>query len=353
MMPAVTVVIPVYNCEKYVGRAIQSVLQQPCADQAEVLVVNDGSKDRSGEICDRYAAENANVRVLHKENGGVASARNLGIEQARGNYIAFLDSDDWWEPDFLSEDIVAKFAIGGGNADVYEFAYRRVNYYRNMERRIPVCEEVLTYESPALERFDWHHHCAHIFKRTLLQQYEIRYPNIKAYEDIAFATMALFHAKKQERINKMIFSYFELPGSLSHSTSLVENIACRKEMHKGVRAHIQKYGCDYSQERDIALTTAESLPRLCVALRYQKLRAFVEENCNRYLLENPEERLWSSLQRRIEQYNRHPMQFWLKSRIVKGFPLTVKRICYRLPGISGVANRINSKYIQKMTPIRR
>lgn len=113
MMPAVTVVIPVYNCEKYVGRAIQSVLKQPCADQAEVLVVNDGSKDRSGEICDRYAAENANVRVLHKENGGVASARNLGIEQARGNYIAFLDSDDWWEPDFLSEDIVAKFAIGG------------------------------------------------------------------------------------------------------------------------------------------------------------------------------------------------------------------------------------------------
>lgn len=114
MNPAITVVIPVYNCEKYVERAVRSVLSQPCANQAEVLVVDDGSKDSSGEICDKLAAEYNNVRVFHKENGGVSSARNLGIEQAAGEYIAFLDSDDWWEPDFLDEPMLAEFTSGGG-----------------------------------------------------------------------------------------------------------------------------------------------------------------------------------------------------------------------------------------------
>lgn len=113
MTPSITVIIPVYNCEKYVERAIRSVLNQPCAAKTEIIVVNDGSKDHSGEICDRIAAEHNNVRVLHKENGGVSSARNMGIERAEGEYIAFLDSDDWWESDFLDEHIMEKITTGG------------------------------------------------------------------------------------------------------------------------------------------------------------------------------------------------------------------------------------------------
>ena len=81
MKPLITVVIPVYNCERYVARAIKSVLDQPCGDRAEILVVDDGSTDKSGEVCDRIASENSNVYVIHKENGGVSTARNLGIEK--------------------------------------------------------------------------------------------------------------------------------------------------------------------------------------------------------------------------------------------------------------------------------
>lgn len=99
MKPIITVVIPVYNCERYVARAIKSVLDQPCGDRAEILVVDDGSTDKSGEVCDRIASENSNVYVIHKENGGVSTARNWESEKATGEYIAFLDSDDWWEPD--------------------------------------------------------------------------------------------------------------------------------------------------------------------------------------------------------------------------------------------------------------
>lgn len=114
MVPAITVVIPVYNCEKYVTRAVRSVALQPCGDQVEILVVDDGSKDGSGKVCDGLAQEYANVRVIHKENGGVSTARNIGIENATGKYIAFLDSDDWWESGFLNQTQMEEFAISGG-----------------------------------------------------------------------------------------------------------------------------------------------------------------------------------------------------------------------------------------------
>ena len=144
MKPLITVVIPVYNCERYVARAIKSVLDQPCGDRAEILVVDDGSTDKSGEVCDRIASENSNVYVIHKENGGVSTARNLGIEKATGEYIAFLDSDDWWEPGFLNQMQIEEF-IGG--ADVFEFAYRKMNYYKTMERVFDVAEREITYQT--------------------------------------------------------------------------------------------------------------------------------------------------------------------------------------------------------------
>ena len=89
----VSIIIPVYNSEKYLQDCLDSVLSQTFTD-FEVLLVDDGSKDGSGAICDAYAAKDSRIRVLHKENGGVSSARNHGIDNARGEYIVFADSDD-------------------------------------------------------------------------------------------------------------------------------------------------------------------------------------------------------------------------------------------------------------------
>ena len=98
--PTISVIVPVYNTEKYLPRCIESVLAQTFVDW-EMLLIDDGSTDASGSICDEYAAKDERIRVFHKENGGVSSARNLGLDNAQGEWITFVDSDDWIEENFL------------------------------------------------------------------------------------------------------------------------------------------------------------------------------------------------------------------------------------------------------------
>ena len=90
----ISIIVPVYNTEKYLHRCIDSILAQTFTD-FELLLINDGSKDNSGKICDEYAAKDSRVRVFHKENGGVSSARNMGLDNAKGEWVTFVDSDDW------------------------------------------------------------------------------------------------------------------------------------------------------------------------------------------------------------------------------------------------------------------
>ena len=104
--PKISVIVPVYNTEKYLHRCIDSILSQTFTD-FELLLINDGSKDSSGAICDEYAAKDNRVRVFHKENGGVSSARNLGLDNAQGEWIAFVDSDDYMFPDMLERMLSA------------------------------------------------------------------------------------------------------------------------------------------------------------------------------------------------------------------------------------------------------
>lgn len=98
--PAVSIIVPVYNTEKFLRRCIDSILAQTYTD-FELLLIDDGSKDSSGTICDEYAEKDTRVRVFHKANGGVSSARNVGLDNARGEWVTFVDSDDYIEENFL------------------------------------------------------------------------------------------------------------------------------------------------------------------------------------------------------------------------------------------------------------
>ncbi len=120
----VSIIMPVYKVEEYVGKAIESIQAQTLTDW-EFLIVDDGTPDRSGEICDEYAAKDERIRVIHKENGGAPSARNLAIDMAKGEYLYFLDSDDWAEPAML-EDMYqlakrdnAQLVVAGFYIDTY------------------------------------------------------------------------------------------------------------------------------------------------------------------------------------------------------------------------------------------
>jgi len=98
--PLVSIIIPVYNVERYLAQCIESILSQTFAD-FELLLINDGSRDNSGNICDSYASDDIRVRVFHKNNSGVSASRNLGIHHAEGKWITFIDSDDWVDNDYL------------------------------------------------------------------------------------------------------------------------------------------------------------------------------------------------------------------------------------------------------------
>ena len=139
----VSVIIPAYNIEDYIGRCLDSIISQTYKN-LEIIVVDDGSRDYTGEILDNYAKKDRRIKVIHKENGGVSSARNKGIEAAEGDYIGFIDGDDLIEPemyktlvDLLEEE----------NADIAHCGYQmvfpdRIDYYHNTgKKKIQTTEE--------------------------------------------------------------------------------------------------------------------------------------------------------------------------------------------------------------------
>ena len=115
----ISIIIPVYNAEKYIRKSLDSVLGQTY-QKLEVILVNDGSTDQSGAICNEYAQKDSRVVVLHKENGGVSSARNAGLKRAKGNYIGFIDPDDWIDP-YMFEELYQ--LIIDHNADISACGY--------------------------------------------------------------------------------------------------------------------------------------------------------------------------------------------------------------------------------------
>lgn len=134
-MPFLSVIIPVYNVEPYLRQCVDSVLNQNLEDY-ELILVDDGSPDSCPQICDQYALENLNVRVIHKENGGLSSARNAGLHIAQGDYIAFMDSDDWWNPK-VSVNRMLGVVRDNQDADVFLFSgldyVEGVGYYERAD----------------------------------------------------------------------------------------------------------------------------------------------------------------------------------------------------------------------------
>ena len=121
-MPIISVVVPVYKVEPYLDTCVSSILAQTFSD-FELILVNDGSPDRCPQMCEAWAEKDKRIKVIHKENGGLADARNCGVRAASGQYIAFVDSDDWVSPELLS---TLYEGMQHGNYDITQCNFRRV-----------------------------------------------------------------------------------------------------------------------------------------------------------------------------------------------------------------------------------
>ena len=188
MKPIISVIVPVYNVEKYISKCLDSILKQTLKD-IEIIVVDDGSTDNSGSICDRYAEQDKRVRVFHKENGGLSSARNYGIDRAEGEYIGFIDSDDYIEDDMYEVlyDLILKFDADVSMCAIY-YVYPKTAINKSTDNEIFVVNNEEAIRIVLEAKINTVNAVNKLYKKKLFN--EVKYPIGKIAED-AFVIVKL------------------------------------------------------------------------------------------------------------------------------------------------------------------
>lgn len=190
-MAEISVIMPVYNKEKYIEASLRSVLQQSF-DDIEILVVDDGSTDRSSEIIDQFADRDPRIRVFHVRNGGVSSARNIGLEHAQGRWIQFLDADDMLEPDYLQNAVQV---LEKEKADILFSAFTMVDTQGTSLRQISIPETGMRNQQELCDCFIRYQYSTgffgypsnKLFSRELLDISQAQFPvGTKLAEDLDF-----------------------------------------------------------------------------------------------------------------------------------------------------------------------
>ena len=212
--PKISVIVPVYNTEKYLHRCIDSVLAQTYKD-FELLLIDDGSKDSSGAICDEYAAQDTRVGVFHKENGGVSSARNAGLAIASGDWIMHLDGDDWIAPD-IQERLIRKGEDTGADIVMGDFLFAYSD--RDILYSLPDWDNNKTASLNRYITSVWTCVWGGIHKRSLYEVYQLKSPQGVTYcEDFHLMARLCYHAKKVVNIHQPFYHYRQQEGSVMHN----------------------------------------------------------------------------------------------------------------------------------------
>lgn len=223
MSNLVSVIIPVYNAEKYLRECLDSVLTQTF-EGFELLLINDGSTDNSGSICEEYAKSDSRVVVFHKKNNGVSAARNTGIDKSNGKFIVFVDSDDYVEPNFLenlfNDSKEAELVISG----IVKIKKDKIDSSINFPDRIVDIADKQTY----LEEYpisDFGYPFSKIYKKQILDKYQIRFfEDVHMFEDVLFLFEYLKFCDKIKFNDKSLYNYVIAEGeSLSTKVNSFES----------------------------------------------------------------------------------------------------------------------------------
>lgn len=241
-MPLISVIVPVYKVEPYLSRCIDSILSQTFTD-FELILVDDGSPDNCGKICDEYAEKDERIQVIHKENGGLSSARNAGIDWAFANsnsqWLTFIDSDDWIHPQYLE---LLLFGATSTNTDICVCEYTETSEFSDFEKFDNTNTQMLSPE----ELFVYYHITATVawcklYKKSCFET--IRYPLGKLHEDEYTTYKILFEKSLFSYLKEPLYFYFTNPYGIIRSewspkrldaiTAYEEQIAFfRKSMHR-------------------------------------------------------------------------------------------------------------------------
>lgn len=282
-MPKVSIIIPLYKTEQYMQKCVDSLLNQEL-DDIEVILVDDGSPDRCGEIADIYADDDVRVKTVHKENDGLSSARNAGLALATGEYIGFVDSDDWVEKGMFAN--LFHFAAQN-DADMAVCNYCRVYPGRIEEDCLKIADEIVDVEIIGLESYickyllpyvHGHEVCNKIYRKSIIQSNLLRFEsNQKVFsEDLLFNLKALCHIKKIGSIKSTGYNYLQRGDSIMGS--IRPNLTMREVALVGIFI-------DYAKESGKYQELQYMMPLLLHQLLNTSLFVLLREGHNRVTLE--------------------------------------------------------------------
>lgn len=270
-MVDISIIIPVYNSEKYIENTVNSILRQSF-DNFELLLINDGSTDISGCICDKMSANDSRIKVIHKKNEGICATRNKGLELAEGKYIAFCDNDDLFMDNLLSDNyyLAEKY-----NADVVRFGRRRTNV---CDGKILSVHETRDFQNCYIssEKFAEYYQqinsagegvWAGIYKKEFLDRHAIRFDESMkyGYEDLNYIIQIYMNHPSVVLNNKV---YYHWIMRTEHSTSAKTNINNIQSLMLCLEAKKQLYEEYKMESTKVDLWVQELSARICQVIKY-------------------------------------------------------------------------------------
>ena len=310
----ISVIVPVYNIEDYIAQCIESILKQTYSN-LEILLVNDGSTDCCPEICDRYAGLDSRIQVIHKSNGGLSSARNSGLNQACGEYIAFIDGDDFIHPEML-EDLY--FALKDCDADMSVCNLQYVDENGNPIREYPnhiIQKQVLNAEgvfAKSLERYGYYYVVVwnKLYKKELWETYRFR--EGKAREDEFSFHHIVRNCRCISCVPNVLYYYVQ------HTGSIMAEKTAKKELDV-IEAYLERMSFFLKENH---LQFLVQMDKLCfITLCETKKICKKQKETSRYL---DLMRAYQILHGQIAQKVKMPFRIKLKRAVCKFFPYSAE-----------------------------
>lgn len=278
----VSIIVPIYNVEKYLDRCMESLLNQTLKD-IEIIMVDDGSPDRCPQMCDEYARKDSRVKVIHKENAGLGYARNSGLEVATGEYVAFVDSDD-----FVDTKMYEKlyFKAKEHSLDAIFCGFRK-EFSPNRFLSVSECSEYKEYSgkdmngltldfisAPPYHKEEYIHDMSvwhSVYKRDLIEKHSIRFVSEREYasEDIPFQIDFLKHSTKVGFIPDVFYHYCYNQGSLTKSFN-IEKFEKVKALYRLLSQKEQAYETNALRSKRLFIGYVRAMIRLIVSLNIPK-----------------------------------------------------------------------------------
>lgn len=258
--PLISVIVPVYKVERYLDQCVDSIVNQTYKN-LEIILVDDGSPDRCPEMCEDWAKKDSRIKVIHKENGGLGDARNAGVAVASGDYLGFVDSDDWCEKEMYQEllEVCQKFdaPVSVGNVFVdWECGWPTEKTVFAKENRCQDRSEVLrNFFGDKLTAWAWNK----IYKREMLPFLD--YPR-QNYEDIPVARKIFNEAKKIAFTSKFLYHYRQRQGSIVNSNVNPSQIVFIEELRKNVEM-AKTLGFEKEAVARLSMSSFNFLEKIC------------------------------------------------------------------------------------------